>query len=152
MNRGCRLFDGEITQIVTGLQQNAPMFGGNTRFLWNGSVNNLEADEYDTGGYCSGRACVPALVHDTIFFRWLFGFPGWSENRINLYFCGNIEDPTLEPPGVDLWGLAYDPEVHNPFSSQSTFRCIIINDGGFITPSGFNFRNSSALCKPATRT
>lgn len=143
-NQGCRLFDGEITQIVTGLQQNAPMFGGSTRFLWNGSVNNLVLDEFDAG-YCTGpgrRICSPRLVHDAVFNLWLFSFPGWAENKINVYFCGDIKDPGLEKPAVDLWGLTYDPGVHSIYAFSPTFRCIIMNDGGFATQSGFDFLTS----------
>jgi len=113
-NDGCRLSQAEITAIMQQAINNASVFGANTQFNWDGTVN--VRTDFNSGNY--GRA---GTVSD---FQFLLLFPQFEPDPsfINIYFMGNFANP-----GSPVFGAAIEPQVAGQFSPGY----VRINDGGF---------------------
>lgn len=128
-NWGCRLTDSQIMQAVSELQSSGWIFGGNTRFVWDGMITTF-VNEID------GPPAPPNQGRGNDLSQLLFWIDmapsaTWSSNRINIYFAGNYLS------GIQgFWGATFDPAVHSP--SAGIYRLIVLNDGGF--GEGFGVR------------
>jgi hypothetical protein len=150
-NRGCRLFASEISGIVNDLIANAHMFGGNTSFSWNHQIRDQFNDGHDDPGYLAfgglsnSRTYKPSLIDDYAYFEYLFKpNNGWHENRVNIYFVGDVQWPGVTPADPPLfaaerWAATRDPADHLITLGIRRLRWTYINDGSFLNNDGDPF-------------
>ena len=110
-NDGCRLTSGEITALMQQAINNASVFGANTQFNWDGTINvrnDFNSNMYRRNGTFSNFQTL------LTFFSQFQPDP----NTINIYFTGNFGS---------VFGATLEPQA----SGGTPPGWILVNDAGF---------------------
>lgn len=151
-NKGCRLSDQQISERVSLLINHASeLYGANIKFTWSGTPT-LATDGF-----------LPALPMRTVpLATWITYIPyyhpsvphsdNWDQNRINIYFVGDVQAQWDPYPQYPALGLTEDPKDLF-LAGQPPNDCrgvIVLNDGGFDEPYGFSTRPPAPGLAPIT--
>lgn len=120
-NWGCRLTTSQITQAMNELLASAWIYGGNTTFVWDGTITTF------TNGLDTPQIGASTRQGNdiSILNTWIEMAPSstWTSNRINIYFTGNYR------VGIGMvWAVTFGPDWQSSFGTR---RVIVLNDGGF---------------------
>lgn len=127
-NVGSRLFEEEIQIMVRSLETNAvTLFGPGITLQWDGNIDDI-TDPYLL---FDRQRDAQSFHYEVIHLE-----NHWHATKINVYFAGNTQNDKLSDPIAV--GLCADPATVNsdwPLLEGRAF--IVINDGGFSLPGGF---------------
>lgn len=130
-NFGCRLTNQDISAIINKLVANGHIYGGSTRFNWNGQIR-LIVNTYDQPQFEFRVKPVGS------FELWLDDNTsvGFVTNRINIYFTGAY----TFVGDMDFANGAAATDPSEGTASSIPFRKIVINDFG----GGVSFGSNAA--------
>lgn len=114
-NNGCRLTMQQITDIVNQLQKNASVYGVNTKFNWDGTINifsaSISSRSYPLGNFINDISGDP---------------PNWTSDVVNVYFVGSLDDTSV--------GSTLGPDAYAPTGDRFATPFVRIGDGGLNGP------------------
>lgn len=125
-NAGCRLTSGEIGDYVLELQNHAAFFCNGASFPWDGSLSIVNFSGLLPSPLASSRRRNSQQFEEEI----LFSQNRWTNNHINVYFCGAFNgNPNESPPDSALAEHAFTADPAAPGIGGRPY--IVINDGGY---------------------